>query len=824
VKLKLPLFLLIFQLSACGGGGGSGGAPQTPGPSDLVYPSPPVLIVGTAVTPLTPTVSGTVTQYAISPALPAGLSMSATTGEISGTPTAPAAKTGYTVTASSSSGSTSATVSIQVDSSAPIVSYPTTAITLTTSAAANIAPSSTGGTVVSWSIAPALPSGLTFDTATGAIVGTATTTSVAAPYVVTAINSGGKSQATLTIQVVSTVVLDLGHAAQITNLLVSGTRGLSEDLPDAGFYVGRCILWNITTDAMLTSAQCNGGQIALAGPTAVVPSGNGLQVLASSDGHLQATLAASYTWWQLASDGSYIAAGSASGLTAWSPTGQSLYSATGDYSKAMAFAAPGQILVALGPAGQNVIETVSLSARTSSTGPTFHGTFNEWFTDGSHFQTATGTTVWTYSSTSVQQDLTALSTVTGLSGQGNWFWTNTGIVNFYAVGSSATPALTSNVGFGLVIPSATTVALLPDGSPQVTVVDLSGTSLAQSTATLPSTVALTRNTAYAAISASNWFVGNSYGVLIDGKTLASTPKYLTYGASFSMAGGGAVAAVATASGRIVVISPQTSAVQTTIDLLSANIQMSLDGTVLAAMGLSNGTQYQPDESIKVFSLPTGSVINAWPYSYNSAVQLLGYTLAPTGTLVAQLTGTYFPPPGPTNVPPYLRQVTAVTGGAVLWSDSHNVAYPSVLFSPDGTLIAAAAGLQAPGTATNIYHNYALTTAVAGWPVGWIDNSRLLTNTYIATVEYPDQYSGATIYSSSGTILATPAFPGPGLQNLEAVSVDSIYSPFTNSIYSLTTGGLIFGNGDGVSSPNVGGALVGSYLVYPSGALVVAVQY
>src|SRR6202023_3286923 len=121
------------------------------------------------------------------------------------------------------------------------------------------------------------------------------------------------------------------------------------------------------------------------------------------------------------------AAGSASGLTAWSPTGQSLYSATGDYSKAMAFAAPGQILVALGPAGQNVIETVSLSAGTSSTGPKFQGTFNEWFTDGSHFQTATGTTVWTYSSTSVQQDLTALSTVTGLSGQGNWFWTNTGI-------------------------------------------------------------------------------------------------------------------------------------------------------------------------------------------------------------------------------------------------------------------------------------------------------------------------------------------------------------------------------------------------------------
>jgi hypothetical protein len=34
-------------------------------------------------------------------------------------------------------------------------------------------------------------------------------------------------------------------------------------------------------------------------------------------------------------------------------------------------------------------------------------------------------------------------------------------------------------------------------------------------------------------------------LLLDGKTLASTPKYLTYGASFSIAGGGSVAAVAT---------------------------------------------------------------------------------------------------------------------------------------------------------------------------------------------------------------------------------------------------------------------------------------
>jgi hypothetical protein len=299
-------------------------------------------------------------------------------------------------------------------------------------------------------------------------------------------------------------------------------------------------------------------------------------------------------------------------------------------------------------------------------------------------------------------------------------------------------------------------------------------------------------------------------------------RLLTFSASFSVASGGSVAAVATASGQIVVVNPQTSAVQTVINFLSANVQMSSDGTVLAAMAPPYGTQYRPDESLTVFSLPSGSVINTWPYSYTSAEQPLGFTLAPTGTYVAQLTGTFYPAAvGPLGSP-FARQVTAVTGGPVLWSDSQTVALPSVLFSPDGTLMAVADGLQSPGTATNIYQNFTLTTAVAGWPVGWIDNSRLLTSTYVASIEYPNGvYSSATIYSSAGATLATPALPE--LLSLETVSTDSIYSPYRNSIFSLATGELSFGNGDVVISPNVAGTLAGSYVVYPSGAMVIAVQ-
>jgi hypothetical protein len=90
-------------LAACGGGGGSGNS--TP-PSALSYPSPEIAVVGMAIS-FSPTVTGgSVTSYAVSPALPAGLAINATTGVISGTPSSASTQSTYTITASNSGGST----------------------------------------------------------------------------------------------------------------------------------------------------------------------------------------------------------------------------------------------------------------------------------------------------------------------------------------------------------------------------------------------------------------------------------------------------------------------------------------------------------------------------------------------------------------------------------------------------------------------------------------------------------------------------------------------------------------------------------------------
>lgn len=87
-----------------------------PAPANLSYSAnPAVYTKGKAIAPNTPTVGGgAVASYAVAPALPAGLSLSGTTGVISGTPSIAKAAANYTVTAANAGGSTTKAVSIQV--------------------------------------------------------------------------------------------------------------------------------------------------------------------------------------------------------------------------------------------------------------------------------------------------------------------------------------------------------------------------------------------------------------------------------------------------------------------------------------------------------------------------------------------------------------------------------------------------------------------------------------------------------------------------------------------------------------------------------------
>lgn len=89
-------------------------------PTNLSY-SPSLVsgTVGVAITDMVASVTGTVTNYSVSPALPAGLSINAGSGLISGTPTAVSPSSNYTITASNSGGTATASVTISVAAAGP---------------------------------------------------------------------------------------------------------------------------------------------------------------------------------------------------------------------------------------------------------------------------------------------------------------------------------------------------------------------------------------------------------------------------------------------------------------------------------------------------------------------------------------------------------------------------------------------------------------------------------------------------------------------------------------------------------------------------------
>jgi uncharacterized protein (TIGR03118 family) len=111
----------LLLLAACGGGDDDYVPTPTPAPTGLSYNGNAAVVatVGTALTALTPAVTGTVSTYTVAPALPAGLALNGTTGVISGTPTAVTAQATYTVTAANATGSTTFGLVLRVDAPPP---------------------------------------------------------------------------------------------------------------------------------------------------------------------------------------------------------------------------------------------------------------------------------------------------------------------------------------------------------------------------------------------------------------------------------------------------------------------------------------------------------------------------------------------------------------------------------------------------------------------------------------------------------------------------------------------------------------------------------
>ncbi|MBL6732678.1 MAG: putative Ig domain-containing protein, partial [Candidatus Poseidoniaceae archaeon] len=125
-------------------------------------------------------------------------------------------------------------ISLSILESVPSISYSTTVFDLITGEAmTSITPSNSGGAATSWSISPAEPAGLNFDTLTGEITGTPNTLQTRTEYTITATNSGGTSTAYVNITINDVVpainynptVFDLTNGTPMSAVTPSNSGG-----------------------------------------------------------------------------------------------------------------------------------------------------------------------------------------------------------------------------------------------------------------------------------------------------------------------------------------------------------------------------------------------------------------------------------------------------------------------------------------------------------------------------------------------------------------------------------------------------------------------
>ena len=172
-----------------------------------------IYVTDMAITPNTPIASGgEITQYSVSPALPAGLVLDPRTGIITGTPTTVTPPAVFTVTGSNSADSVDTQLNIEVR--AQVV--PPTGLGYTNPVPVYTVglpivynePLYSGGEITEFSVSPALPAGLSMDAVTGTISGTPTSAQAQTTFVVTGSNSAGSVTAQLAMTVAVPVIGD----------------------------------------------------------------------------------------------------------------------------------------------------------------------------------------------------------------------------------------------------------------------------------------------------------------------------------------------------------------------------------------------------------------------------------------------------------------------------------------------------------------------------------------------------------------------------------------------------------------------------------------
>jgi hypothetical protein len=649
----------------------------------------------------------------------------------------------------------------------------------------------------------------------------------------------GMAQPCAAISPTGSILFDLGHANPINLLSQSGDRLLSED---AG---GHWVLWDVTRRTQIVSgdvdsssggpflalpptAIANGNTqqlgVTMAGTTMAIPTSTSIILRSAADGHtlytisLGAGIDANYG---LASDGSYVWVASPSSLEAWSTAGKRLVNRSGDYLNSQIFAAPTQLQVGQSPvADLELVSTVNGSSKVALRTNSLSNGFGSWFLDGSHFVSTleqdntegVTTTITVYSAAGVKQDQVELPFgATPIVGQGQYFWTTMGETynapEVFAVAGGTTPAWVETDPTNVAVPvgAGTLVAFADNGGTSLHILDLSGAKITETTIGFP----LEGAGGFSADFAGNWSVssGGSGSLIYDGATAMgpSGPQPMNCGQVTSIAGAATgTVAISVEAGQVLYIDVQASprALVGSLGFSAQKVALSNDGSLLAAEGAT----------LRVFDIPGGTTRDIFPTAFAFSLSAGGTTLGEsTERLDAVSRNSVF-----------TRRLADVATGATYLTDAFATsigfageALPTIALSPDGTLAAICDFAAEPPTAsatTNIFSGGRIVGTAQGYPVGWLDNERLVVNTYTDVDSgpvNPPRYAGSSICNTEGAVVAAAPFPELGAFSLVGAGGAQIYDPLTNTIYNVSDGSVVWTSSD---SPQGIGDVAGSFVV------------
>jgi LysM repeat protein len=160
-------------------------------PEFVLSESSATVAVGEEVGFTTSSTGGSISKFSISPNAPSGMVFSSQSGSLFGFPRFEQLATTYTVTGVGSGGSSTQQFVLTVNAKAPVFRLSRYTQTVVKGSAAGFTVNSTGGLISRFTIDPAAPAGMSFNTSTGVLSGSPTGAQLATTYTVTATNVSG---------------------------------------------------------------------------------------------------------------------------------------------------------------------------------------------------------------------------------------------------------------------------------------------------------------------------------------------------------------------------------------------------------------------------------------------------------------------------------------------------------------------------------------------------------------------------------------------------------------------------------------------------------